>query len=117
MATLGYEWTSQAPDLDAVIVPIGGGGLATGVSTAMRLANPSLHIYGVEPEGSDAMCRSFVANHTIKMGAMHSIADSLMAPHTERSSTATSYAAGISTKSSRCRTASCVTTCSNCSRK
>lgn len=83
-ATLGYEWTSQAPDLEAVILPIGGGGLAAGVSTAMRLANPSLHVYGVEPEGSDAMSRSFAANHTVKMGAMHSIADSLMAPHTEQ---------------------------------
>lgn len=83
-ATLGYEWTSQAPDLEAVILPIGGGGLAAGVSTAMRLANPSLHVYGVEPEGSDAMSRSFAANHTVKMGAMQSIADSLMAPHTEQ---------------------------------
>ncbi|WP_277187569.1 threonine/serine dehydratase [Caballeronia sp. BR00000012568055] len=83
-ATLGYEWASQAPDLDAVIIPIGGGGLAAGVSTAMRLANPSLHVYGVEPEGSDVMKRSFEANHTVKMGAMQGIADSLMAPHTEQ---------------------------------
>ena len=83
-ATLGYEWTSQAPDLEAVILPIGGGGLAAGVSTAMRLANPSIHVYGVEPEGADVMSKSFAANHTVKMGAMHSIADSLMAPHTEQ---------------------------------
>ncbi|KND61578.1 putative amino-acid dehydratase [Candidatus Burkholderia verschuerenii] len=83
-ATLGYEWTSQAPDLDAVIVPIGGGGLAAGVSTAMRLANPSIHIYGVEPAGAAAMSQSFAANHTIKLDTMHSIADSLMAPHTEQ---------------------------------
>ncbi|WP_250492359.1 threonine/serine dehydratase [Caballeronia sp. GAWG1-1] len=83
-ATLGYEWTSQAPDLDAVILPIGGGGLSAGVSTAMRLANPSLHVYGVEPEGADAMSRSFAANHTIKLSSLHSIADSLMAPHTEQ---------------------------------
>jgi threonine dehydratase len=83
-ATLGYEWTSQAPDLEAVIVPIGGGGLAAGVSTAMRLANPSIHVYGVEPEGADVMSKSFAANHTVKMGSMHSIADSLMAPHTEQ---------------------------------
>jgi threonine dehydratase len=82
-ATLGYEWTSQAPDLDAVILPIGGGGLAAGVSLAMRLANPSIHVFGVEPEGADAMGQSFAANHTVKMGPMHSIADSLMAPHTE----------------------------------
>jgi threonine dehydratase len=82
-ATLGYEWTSQAPDLDAVILPIGGGGLAAGVSLAMRLANPSIHVFGVEPEGADAMGQSFAANHTVKMGPMHSIADSVMAPHTE----------------------------------
>ena len=83
-ATLGYEWATQTPDLDAVIVPIGGGGLAAGVSTALRLANPRVHVYGVEPEGADAMNKSFAANHTIKMGPMHSIADSLMAPHTEQ---------------------------------
>ncbi|WP_133648893.1 threonine/serine dehydratase [Paraburkholderia flava] len=83
-STLGYEWATQTPDLDAVIVPIGGGGLAAGVSTALRLANPRVHVYGVEPEGADAMSRSFAANHTIKMGQMHGIADSLMAPHTEQ---------------------------------
>ena len=83
-STLGYEWATQSPDLDAVIVPIGGGGLAAGVSTALRLANPRIHVYGVEPDGSDAMGKSFAANHTIKMGHMFSIADSLMAPHTEQ---------------------------------
>ncbi|KVE29508.1 pyridoxal-5'-phosphate-dependent protein subunit beta [Burkholderia singularis] len=82
-ATLGYEWATQTPDLDAVIVPIGGGGLAAGVSTALRLANPHVHVYGVEPEGADAMSRSFTANHPVEMGAMRTIADSLMAPHTE----------------------------------
>jgi threonine dehydratase len=83
-STLGYEWATQTPDLDAVIVPIGGGGLAAGVSTALRLANPRIHVYGVEPDGSDAMGKSFAANHTVKLGHMHSIADSLMAPHTEQ---------------------------------
>ena len=50
---------------------------------ASSLANPSIHVYGVEPVGADAMGQSFAANHTVKMGPMHSIADSLMAPHTE----------------------------------
>ncbi|APR36075.1 MULTISPECIES: threonine/serine dehydratase [unclassified Paraburkholderia] len=83
-ATLGYEWATQTPDLDAVIVPVGGGGLAAGVSTALRLANPRVHVFGVEPEGADVMSRSFAANHTVKMGHMHSIADSLMSPHSEQ---------------------------------
>ena len=83
-ATLGYEWATQTPDLDAVVVAIGGGGLAAGVSTALRLANSRVHVYGVEPEGADVMSKSFAANHTIKMGAMNTIADSLAAPHTEQ---------------------------------
>lgn len=83
-ATLGYEWLSQAGDLDAVIVPIGGGGLMAGVSTAIKLMTPQCEVIGVEPEGADAMHRSFAAQGPIKMGPMHSIADSLMAPHTEQ---------------------------------
>jgi threonine dehydratase len=83
-ATLGYEWVTQSPDLDAVIVPIGGGGLAAGVATALRLANPRVRIYGVEPDGADAMSRSFAANHTVRLTHMHTIADSLMSPHTEQ---------------------------------
>jgi threonine dehydratase len=82
-ATLGFEWASQAPDLDAVIIPIGGGGLAAGVSTAFKLVQPNCKVYGVEPEGADGMAQSFKAGHPIKMGLMQGIADSLMAPHTE----------------------------------
>ncbi|PLZ03680.1 serine/threonine dehydratase [Burkholderia sp. WAC0059] len=83
-ATLGYEWATQSPDLDAVIVPVGGGGLAAGVSTALRLANPHVRVYGVEPEGADVMGRSFAANRTVRMDHMQTIADSLMSPHTEQ---------------------------------
>ena len=82
-ATLGLEWSEQAGPMEAVILPIGGGGLAAGVSSAFRLAQPDCAIYGVEPEGADAMARSFVAGQPIKMGPMQGIADSLMAPHTE----------------------------------
>lgn len=83
-ATLGYEWLQQAGELDAIVVPIGGGGLMAGVSTAVKLINPQCQVIGVEPEGADAMHRSFAADGPIKMGAMQSIADSLMAPHTEQ---------------------------------
>ncbi|WP_027796429.1 threonine/serine dehydratase [Paraburkholderia acidipaludis] len=83
-STLGYEWATQASDLDAVILPIGGGGLAAGVATALRLANPRVRVYGVEPATADVMSRSFAANHTVRISHMHSIADSLMAPHTEQ---------------------------------
>lgn len=83
-ATLGHEWLQQAGDLDAIIIPIGGGGLMAGVSTAVKLVAPHCHVIGVEPQGADAMHRSFAANGPIKMGPMQTIADSLMAPHTEQ---------------------------------
>ncbi|MBC7394438.1 MAG: threonine/serine dehydratase, partial [Variovorax sp.] len=82
-ATLGYEWATQAPALDAVMLPIGGGGLAAGVATAFKLVQPDCKVYGVEPEGADGMAQSFRAGHPIKMGPMQGIPDSLMAPHTE----------------------------------
>jgi threonine dehydratase len=82
-ATLGAEWAEQSGGLDAVIIPIGGGGLAAGVATAFRLWQPDIEIFGVEPEGADVMARSFAAGAPQKMGPQASIADSLMAPHTE----------------------------------
>ncbi len=82
-ATLGAEWARQAGRLDAVVLPIGGGGLAAGVATAFRLLQPDVEIIGVEPVGAASMARSFAEDGPIKMGSMQSIADSLMAPHTE----------------------------------
>ncbi len=82
-ATLGAEWAEQSAGLDAVVLPIGGGGLAAGAATALKLALPGLAIYGVEPEGADGMAQSFRANGPLKLGHLSGIADSLMAPHTE----------------------------------
>jgi threonine dehydratase len=82
-ATLGAEWAEQSGGLDAVIVPIGGGGLAAGAATALRQAMPHLEILGVEPAGAMLMHNSFAAGGPQKMGAMSSIADSLCAPHSE----------------------------------
>src|SRR5258705_8325683 len=62
-STLGYEWATQTPDLDAVIVPIGGGGLAAGGSTALRLPKPPVHVYGGEPGGARAIRQSFSRDH------------------------------------------------------
>ena len=82
-ATLGAEWARQSGQLDAVVLPIGGGGLAAGVATAFKLLQPEVEIIGVEPIGAASMAQSFAIDGPIKMGPMHSIADSLMAPHTE----------------------------------
>ena len=80
-ATLGLELVRQLPRLDAVIVPIGGGGLCAGVSAAIKLAKPRCRVYGVEPRGADSMHRSFAAGSPRGIEAVRTIADSLGAPH------------------------------------
>ena len=80
-ATVGLELVTQAPDLDAVIVPIGGGGLCAGVASAVKQARPSCQVFGVEPEGADTMRRSFEAGSPQAIDKVRTIADSLGAPH------------------------------------
>ncbi len=80
-ATLGLELVEQAGPLQAVIVPIGGGGLCAGVSAAVKLLSPETLVFGVEPEGADSMRRSFDAGTPQKIDAVRTIADSLGAPY------------------------------------
>jgi threonine dehydratase len=80
-ATLGLELVEQAGDVEAVIVPIGGGGLCSGVAAAVKLAKPGCLVFGVEPVGADSMRRSFDAGSPQKIDAVRTIADSLGAPH------------------------------------
>ncbi len=79
-ATLGREFMAQVPQLDALIVPIGGGGLCAGVATAVKLLAPRCQVIGVEPEGADTMHRSFAAGSVQSIDAVNTIADSLGAP-------------------------------------
>ncbi len=82
-ATVGLELATQVPDLEAVIVPIGGGGLAAGVATALQQLQPRCRVYGVEPEGADTLHRSFAAGRPQAIPAVRTIADSLGAPRAE----------------------------------
>lgn len=80
-ATVGLEWGEQVPALDAVIIPIGGGGLCAGVSCAIKALLPDCQVFGVEPEGADTMHRSFASGKPESIDAVRTIADSLGAPH------------------------------------
>ena len=84
-ATLGLEFAEQAAalgaPLDALIVPVGGGGLIAGMSAAVKQAYPDCVVYGVEPEGADTMYRSFQSGQPEKLDRVRTIADSLGAPH------------------------------------
>lgn len=80
-ATVGFEFLMQIPSLDAVIVPIGGGGLIAGIAAAVKLIKPSCEVFGVEPEGADSMHRSFAAGEPRPIEKVATIADSLGAPY------------------------------------
>lgn len=80
-ATVGLELCEQIPGLDAVIVPIGGGGLCAGISSAVKLLAPRCEVFGVEPEGADSMHRSFAAGEPRSIERVATIADSLGAPY------------------------------------
>lgn len=80
-ATVGLELLTQRQELDAVIVPIGGGGLCSGISAAVKLMRPHCQVFGVEPEGADTMHRSFRSGRPESIDKVRTIADSLGAPH------------------------------------
>lgn len=80
-ATVGLEWSQQVPEMNAVIVSIGGGGLMAGIAAAMKQLQPHCQVIGVEPEGADTMHRSFATGKPEAIEAVHTIADSLGAPY------------------------------------
>jgi threonine dehydratase len=78
--TLGSEVLAQVPNADAVVVSVGGGGLAGGMAHAIKLINPKCLVLGVEPSGADAMRRSFDAGKPVTLPKVDTIADSLAPP-------------------------------------
>lgn len=80
-ATLGLELCEKVRKLEAIIVPIGGGGLCAGVASATKLCAPECEVFGVEPEGADSMHRSFAAGEPRSIERVATIADSLGAPY------------------------------------
>ena len=76
--TAGLEILDQQPDVAAVIVPIGGGGLAAGVSAAIKLSRPDVKVIGVEPAGAAAMKASIEAGRPRHARQTDSVADGLL---------------------------------------
>jgi threonine dehydratase len=70
--TLGLEIVEQIPDLDAIVVAIGGGGLISGLATAIRQMKPGVRIIGVEPEGSPTLAACLEAGRKIRLDAVTS---------------------------------------------
>ncbi|HEY3146379.1 MAG TPA: pyridoxal-phosphate dependent enzyme, partial [Dongiaceae bacterium] len=78
--TLGAEIADDVADLDAVVVAVGGGGLASGMARAIKLLQPNCKVYGVEPVGAASMRRSFDTGAPVKLDRIDTIADSLAPP-------------------------------------
>lgn len=79
-AGVGREFAIDVQGLDAVIVPVGGGGLAAGVAAAVKLTQPNCAVFGVEPVGADSMRQSLAQGSPVTLDRVSTIADSLGAP-------------------------------------
>jgi threonine dehydratase len=75
--TLGLEIHDDLPDADVVVVPIGGGGLISGVAMALKSINPKVAIIGVESSGAPGMKASVAAGHVVTLDAVDCIIDGL----------------------------------------
>ena len=77
--TVGLELLEDVPDLNAIIVPVGGGGLISGISIAAKTLNPKLRIVGVQSEGAPAVYRSWRAGKIVEVDSVNTVADGLAA--------------------------------------
>ena len=73
--TIAYEIFQDLPDVEAILVPVGGGGLITGISTLTKQLNPSVEVIGVEPTGAASMKASLEAGHVVSLPTASTIAD------------------------------------------
>ena len=73
--TAALEILEQLPDAEAILVPMGGGGLAAGIAVAAKALKPHIKIIGVEPVGAASMKQSLADGHVVSLTAMNTIAD------------------------------------------
>ena len=78
--TAGLEVLDELDDADAVVVPVGGGGLLAGIAVAVKGRSPSTRVFGVEPEGADSMCRSLERGEPVRLEEVDTLADGLGSP-------------------------------------
>jgi threonine dehydratase len=77
--SVGFEILDDLPEVDVVVVGVGGGGLISGVAAAIKETRPATRVYGVEPEGSNAMQLALEAGEVVRIEP-HTVADGLGAP-------------------------------------
>jgi threonine dehydratase len=77
--TVALELLAEAPELDLLLVPVSGGGLIAGCSTAAKALRPGIRVVGVEPEAGDDTRRSLAAGARVRIDVPRTIADGLQA--------------------------------------
>ena len=75
--TIGLEILEEMPDVEAVIVPVGGGGLISGVAFALKTLKPEVKVYGVQAEGAPSMADSLKSNERLHLDSVSPIADGI----------------------------------------
>jgi threonine dehydratase len=78
--TVGLEILDDVPDVDAVVVPVGGGGLICGIATALKEQRPGVRVVGVEPDGAPSLTRALEAGRVVPLPSVQTLADGLAAP-------------------------------------
>lgn len=73
--TIGLEILEQLPDVEAVIIPIGGGGLIAGVAYAIKQLKPDCKVYGVQSQGAGSMYQSFINKKVLELPSVNTFAD------------------------------------------
>jgi threonine dehydratase len=79
-ASVGLEILEDLPDVDLVVVPVGGGGLISGVALVVKAMRPGARIVGVEPEGAQGVRKALDAGHVVRLESTKTVADGLAAP-------------------------------------
>lgn len=80
-ATLGLEVLEDLPEADLIVVPVGGGGLISGVALAVKALRPQARVVGVQPEGAQAVRRALAEGHPVRLSSTSTVADGLTAPY------------------------------------
>ena len=81
--TIGLEVVEDLPEVDVIVVPVGGGGLISGIALAVKATRPGTRVVGVEPDGADAVGRSVRSGGPVTLEHAHSVADKLVAKSTD----------------------------------
>ena len=79
-ASCGLEILEELPNVGTIVIPVGGGGLSSGIAAAVAASGSEAAVWGVEPEGAPAMSQSLEAGEAIRLDSVDTIADGLAAP-------------------------------------